>query len=92
MNKKVRMLVTKYLRLTVDDKLIWTEQYKSVKGKVAGGLASLREPRSILPQSQLLNVYLALVESYLRYANVVWGPSPILSLALCKDIRIEPSI
>ena len=29
---------TKYLGLTVDDKLSWSEQHKSVKGKVAGGL------------------------------------------------------
>ena len=63
----------KYLGLTVDDKLSWNEQYKSVKGKVAGGLASLRKLKNILPQSQLLNVYQAFVESHLRYANVVWG-------------------
>ena len=56
------------------DKLSWNEQYKSVKGKAAGGLASLRKLKNILPQSQLLNVYQALVESHLRYANVVWGP------------------
>ena len=64
---------TKYLGLTVDDKLSWNEQYKSVKGKVASGLASLRKLKNILPQSQLLNVYQALVESHLRYANMVWG-------------------
>ena len=64
---------TKYLGLTVDDKLSWDEQYKSVKGKVAGGLASLRKLKNILPQSQLLNVYQALVDSHLRYANMVWG-------------------
>ena len=64
---------TKYLGLTVDDKLCWDEQYKSVKGKVVGGLASIRKLKNILPQSQLLNVYQALVESHLRYANVLWG-------------------
>ena len=64
---------TKYLGLTVDDKLCWDEQYKSVKGKVVGGLASTRKLKNILPQFQLLNVYQALVESHLRYANVIWG-------------------
>ena len=34
---------TKYLGVTVDNSLNWNEQYKSVKGKVAGGLASLRK-------------------------------------------------
>ena len=33
----------KYLVLTVDNKLYWNEQYKSVKGKVVGGLASIRK-------------------------------------------------
>ena len=32
--------------------------------------------KNILPQSQLLDVYRALVESHLRYANVVWGALP----------------
>jgi len=47
----------KYLELTVDDSLNWKEQYKSVKGKVVGDLASLRKFKNILPQSQLLHVY-----------------------------------
>ena len=64
---------TKYLGLTVDDKLCGDEKYKSVKGKVVGGLASSRKLKNILPPSQLLNVYEALVESHLRYANVIWG-------------------
>ena len=34
---------TKYLGLTADDSLNWNEQYKSVKGKVVGGLAALRQ-------------------------------------------------
>ena len=63
----------KYQGLTVDDKLCWDEQYKSVKGSEVGGLASIRKLKNILPQSQLLNVYQALVESHLRYANVIWG-------------------
>ena len=44
-----------------------------MKEKVVGGLASIRKLKNILPQSQLLNVYQALVESHLRYANVIWG-------------------
>ena len=47
---------TKYLGLTVDDNLCWDEQYKSVKGKIVGGLASIRKLKNILPQSQLLKL------------------------------------
>ena len=34
---------TKYLGLTFNDKLSWSEQYKSVKGKVAGDLCISQE-------------------------------------------------
>ena len=64
---------TKYLGLTVDDSLNWNEPYKSVKGKVVGGLAALRKIKNILPQSKLLDAYRALVESHLRYVSEVLG-------------------
>ena len=72
---------TKYLELTVNDSLNWNERYKSVKGKVVGGLASLSKVQNILSQSQLLDVYRALVESNLRYAKVVWGALPSARLS-----------
>ena len=59
--------------MTVDDKLNWGDQFRSVKGKIASGLASLKKLKNIISQSQLMEVYYALVESHLRYANVVWG-------------------
>ena len=64
---------TKYLGVIVDDTLGWEEQYESVKKKVAGGLAAMKKLKGILPQSMLFQVYKALVESHLRYADVVWG-------------------
>ena len=33
----------------------------------------LKKMTNILPQSQLSNVYRALVESHMRYADVIWG-------------------
>ena len=64
---------TKYIGVIVDDTLGWEEQYESVKKKVAGGLAGMKKLRDILPQSMLFQVCKALVKSYLRYADVVWG-------------------
>ena len=46
---------------------------ESVKRKVGGGLAAMKKLRGILPQSMLFQVYKALVEIHLRYADVVWG-------------------
>ena len=69
--KRVRK--TRYLGLTIDETLSWNQQYKIVKGKVKGDLDSIRKLRQMLPQSKLLQVYQALVESYLRYGNIIWG-------------------
>ena len=72
--EKIRQVdKTKYLGVIVDDTLSWEEQYESFKKKVAGGLAAMKKLKGILPQSMLFQVYKALVESHLRYADVVWG-------------------
>ena len=64
---------TKYLGMTVDDKLNWGDQFRPVKGKIASGQASLKKLKNIISQLQLMEVYYALVEGHLRYAKVVWG-------------------
>ena len=63
----------KSLGVIVDEGLKWKDQLKSLTGKVAGGLSSLRKLKDVLPQSKLCDVYRALFESHLRYGNVVWG-------------------
>ena len=52
-------------------------QYKRVKSKMSADLSALKRLKNILPQSQLCSVYYALVESHLRYGDVIWG-------SLCK--------
>ena len=59
--------------VTVDDKLNWGDQFRSVQGKIASGLESLKKLKNIISQSQLMEVYYALVKSHSRYAKVVWG-------------------
>ena len=71
-----RVTKTKSLGVTVDENLKWDEQYKIVKGKICGGLASLKKLKNIIPQTKLCSVYYAIVESHLRYANVIWGSLP----------------
>ena len=63
----------KSLGIIIDENLTWDEQYKRVKGKMSVGLSALKRLKNILPQSQLCSVYYALVESHLRYGDVVWG-------------------
>ena len=68
-----RVKKAKSLGVIVDEGLNWEGQLKTVKGKVNGGLTSLKTLQNILPQSQLSNVCHALVESHIRYADVIWG-------------------
>ena len=83
--KRVRK--TKYLGLTIDESLSWSQQYKIVKGKLKGGLNSIIKLRNILPQSQLFLVYHALIESHLRYGKLIWSqlPEKICSLQKIQD-------
>ena len=50
--KRVRK--TKYLGLTIDETLSWNQQYKIVKGKLKGGLDSIRKLRPLLLLTKLL--------------------------------------
>ena len=63
----------KSLRVIVDEGRTWNDQFKSVTGKLAAGLSSLKKRKDVLPQSKLCDVYRALFESHLRYGSVVWG-------------------
>ena len=73
-HKKInRVTKTKYLGLNIDENLSWKDQYKTVKTKVKSGLSAIRRLKDILPQSKLTAVYRALIESHLRYGNILWG-------------------
>ena len=63
----------KSLGLIVDEKLSWINHCKLLKRKVAAGLSPMKQLKNILPQSQLCSVYRALVESHIRYADVIWS-------------------
>ena len=83
-----RVTNTKSLGIIVDERLNWERQYKTVQSKSRGGLPSLRRLKSIFPHFSLSNVYRALVESPMRYADVIWGSlwnSNIESSQLLQD-------
>ena len=67
-------------------------QYKTVYNKSRGGPQSLRRLKSILPQSSLSNVYRALIESHMQYADVILGclsSSKIESLQRLQDRAVS---
>ena len=82
------MKKTKSLGIIIDQGLNWEEQFKAIKAKVRGDLASLKTHKNIFSQSQLSNVYRALIESHIRYADAIWGSisnSEIESLQRFQD-------
>ena len=72
----MRVAKTKLLGVMVDEGLNWDDQFRKVKGKISGGLKSMKKLKNLISQSQLDHVYRALIESHLRYANVIWGSLP----------------
>ena len=57
-----------YILLTTQH---WDEQFKRIKDKMSGGLAALKKLKNVVPQSQLCNVYYALIESHLHDPDVI---------------------
>ena len=68
-----RVTKTKSLGINVYEALNWKDQFNKVIGKVNGGQKSLEKLKNLVSQSQIDHVYCALIESHLRYANVIWG-------------------
>ena len=63
----------KFLGVFVDEGFTWNDQCKSLTGKLAAGLSSLKKLKDVLSQSKVCDVYRALFESHLSYGNIVWG-------------------
>ena len=76
-----RVKQTKSFGVIVVEGLNWEQHFTVVKGKVHGGLLSLKKLKN-LPQKQLDNVYRALVESHLRHADVIWGSIPSFKIKI----------
>ena len=73
--------------IVVDENLSWDEQYNTLKGKIYGGLSSLKKLKNIIPQTKLCSVYYAIVESHLRYANEIWGSFPKTKLDALQRLQ-----
>ena len=71
----------------VDEGLNWDDQFNKVKEKVSGGLKSLKKLQKLLSQSLLDHVYHAIVESHLRYANVIWWSLPKSKLNTLRRLQ-----
>ena len=78
---------TKSLGLIVDENLSWEAQFNRTMDKISSGIWAFKRLKNILPQSQLSIVYYALVESQLRYGDVVWGSLLRTKLAALQRLQ-----
>ena len=82
-----KVTITMYLGFNIGDNLSWKDQYKTVKTKVKSGISAIRKLKDILPQSKLTAVYRALIESHLRYGNILWGCISDTKLSTLQRLR-----
>ena len=73
-NKRVNFSrETKYLGVTIDDKLSFGAHINGVCSKVSKNIGVLYRMSFYVPRNVLINVYYSLIYPYLIYCNVVWG-------------------
>ena len=83
----------KYLGVHIDEKLTWKPHIEYVCKKVSNACGALYKIRNCVNVDTLIEVYYALVYSYLRYGVMVWGQAaesalqPLVTL-LNRVVRI----
>ncbi len=83
----------KYLGIHFDDKLNWSTHVQHVCNKVSKACGALAKLRHCIPIEILIDVYNALLHSYIRYGALVWGNASEttlqpLEILVNKAIRI----
>ena len=63
----------KYLGVYFDNKLNWKEHVEYIVKKISKSCGALAKLRHCVDIKTLINVYYALVNSYVRYGIMVWG-------------------
>ena len=62
----------KYLGITLDNKLLFTEHIRHITQKLLKGNSLLAKIRHYLPEKLLKNVYNAHIQPFLDYGSLVW--------------------
>ena len=82
-----RVTQTKSLGLIVDEIFSLEAQFNLTMDKINSGIWALQRLKNILPQAQLCTVYYEIVESQLRYDDVVWGRLSRMKLAALQRLQ-----
>ncbi len=79
-NPLVQCNTYKYLGIHFDDKLNWSAHIQHVCNKVSKACGALVKLRHCVPIQILIDVFNALIHSYLRYGILVWGSASASAL------------
>ena len=85
---------SKFLGITIDEKLKWQEYINAVANKVSNSLGEIYKMKNALPVSILPMLYSTLILLYYQYCNMVWAcnyPSKLHKLSVLQKrvIRIN---
>ena len=64
---------TKFLGITIDDRLNWSNHITCIKNKIAKGLGIMRKAKSLLKEKTLITLYYSFIYPYLHYGIIAWG-------------------
>ena len=70
----------KFLGVTIDSTLNWSEHIKVIKNKISKGLGILCKARKVLDASTLETLYYSFIYPYLTYGIEVWGSCGVCNL------------
>ena len=68
-----RERVTKFLGVLLDENLSWKPHINTIKNKISKNIGLLYKARYIIKEKCLTQLYFSNMNSYLTYANIVWG-------------------
>ena len=68
-----RVKLVKSLGLIVDDTLTWSNHIEYISTKMKRGIGVIKKTSKYLDKHSLLMLYRSLVETHLRYCNIIWG-------------------
>ena len=71
-----REKVTKFLGVLLDENLSWKEHINSIKTKISKNIGLLYKARYFVTKKSLNQLYFSYINSYLTYANIIWGCTP----------------
>ena len=66
--------------LLIDEHLTWKEHNVIIENKVSKSLGLLHRARSVLDSTELKNLCLSFIYSYLNYGNIVWASTSTTKL------------